>query len=97
MTSPNSDARLIIICGLPGGGKTTLARQLEARLGAVRFSADDWMAALAIDLYDEESRARGEARRWVLAQGLLQKLTVQPARNVPPDAAANLTAACSAL
>lgn len=73
MTSPNSDARLIIICGLPGAGKTTLARQLEARLGAVRLSADDWMAALAINLYNEESRARVEALQWVLAQELLKR------------------------
>jgi AAA domain len=34
-------ARLIIVCGLPGSGKTTHARQLERRLRAVRFCPDE--------------------------------------------------------
>jgi len=64
-------ARLIIVCGLPGSGKTTLAKALEQRLHAIRFSADEWMDALAIDLYDEETRAKIEALQWKLAQQLL--------------------------
>ena len=32
-----------LLCGLPGAGKTTLARQLEAGLPAVRFSLDERM------------------------------------------------------
>ena len=63
--------RLIIVCGLPGAGKTTLARRLERRLGAVRLSADEWMDALAIDLWDERTRARIESLQWQLAQDLL--------------------------
>jgi predicted kinase len=63
---------LIIVCGLPGSGKTTRARLVEKRLGAVRLSADDWMEALAIDLYDEAARARVEALQWELAQSLLR-------------------------
>ena len=35
-----------LICGSTGAGKTTYALQLSDRLGAVRFSIDDWMAAL---------------------------------------------------
>src|SRR5207249_5235524 len=31
----------------PGSGKTTHAKLLEARLGAIRFSPDEWMDALS--------------------------------------------------
>jgi len=69
--------RLIIVCGLPGSGKTTLARVLESRLRAVRFSPDEWMDALSLDLYDEERRGRIETLQWKFAQELLaQGLTV---------------------
>src|SRR6201996_884349 len=63
--------RLIIICGLPGSGKTTLARRLEERLQAVRFSPDEWMQALALDLYDEERRGKIETLQWKMTQQLL--------------------------
>ena len=68
---------MIIVCGLPGSGKTTLARQLEGKLRAIRFCPDEWMSALSLDLYDEASRAKIEALQWKLAQELLAKgLTV---------------------
>jgi predicted kinase len=35
-----------IVCGLPGSGKTTLARTLESQFRAVRFTPDEWMDAL---------------------------------------------------
>ena len=63
--------RLIIVCGLPGSGKTTVAKRLETTLAAIRFSADDWLDALAISLYDEEMRAKIESIQWKLAQQLL--------------------------
>ena len=69
--------RLIVVCGLPGSGKTTLALALESRLHAIRFSPDDWMDALSVSLYDEGVRERIEALQWKLAQDLLaQGLTV---------------------
>ena len=63
--------RLIVVCGLPGSGKTTLALALESRLRAIRFSPDDWMDALSVSLYDEDVRERIEALQWKLAQDLL--------------------------
>jgi predicted kinase len=68
-----SNSRLIIVCGLPGSGKTTLAKQLEERLHAIRLSADDWMEALAINLWDERSRARIESMQWTIGQQLLRQ------------------------
>src|ERR1700679_588127 len=64
-------ATLFIICGLPGAGKTTLAKQIEASLSAVRMSADLWMTALSINLHAAEQRARIEALQWKLAKRLL--------------------------
>jgi predicted kinase len=61
----------VIICGLPGSGKTTLAVQLENGMSAVRLSADDWMNALSINLYAEESRNHIEAVQWQLVKRLL--------------------------
>jgi predicted kinase len=62
---------------LPGSGKTTLAKALERRLGAVRLCADEWLAALGLNLYDEERRAKVEGLQWEFAQKLLaQGLTV---------------------
>ncbi len=64
-------ATLFIICGLPGAGKTTLARKIEGSLSAVRMSADDWMTALSINLHAEEQRTKIEALQWELAKRLL--------------------------
>jgi predicted kinase len=64
-------ARLIIVCGLPGSGKTTLAKALESKLRAVRFSPDEWMDALSLDVYDEKRRGEIEALQWKLGQQLL--------------------------
>jgi predicted kinase len=63
--------RLIIVCGLPGSGKTTHAKLLEGSLSAIRFSPDEWMDALALDLYDEDRRSKIEALQWKLCQELL--------------------------
>ena len=37
---------IYLICGSTGAGKSTYAIQLSDKAGAVRFSIDEWMAAL---------------------------------------------------
>jgi predicted kinase len=71
MERATTGQRLIIVCGLPGSGKTTLAKVLESRLGAVRFSPDEWMDALSLSLWDEERRGKIEALQWKFAQELV--------------------------
>jgi predicted kinase len=71
MDRSDCKGRLILICGLPGSGKTTLARAFENRLDAVRFEPDEWMDALALDLYDEQRRAKIEQLQWKLGRQLL--------------------------
>ena len=61
-----------MICGLPGAGKTTLARELEVLLPAVRLGGDEWMTDLEVDLFDQAFRDRLEARFRELAAVLLR-------------------------
>lgn len=68
----SAGGRLIVVCGLPGAGKTTVAKVLESRMRAVRLAPDEWMEALGINLYDAESRAKVESLQWQLAQELLR-------------------------
>ena len=63
--------RLILICGLPGSGKTTLAKELAPKVPAVRLSPDEWKHDLGIDYYDEQRRVQLEDRLWRLGQELL--------------------------
>ena len=39
-------ATLFLICGLPGSGKTTLAKQLERQYQALRLTPDEWIVRL---------------------------------------------------
>jgi predicted kinase len=64
-------ATLFLLCGLPGAGKTTLAKRLEQERSALRFTPDDWIAALGIDAFDEDKRATVEAIQWSLAERAL--------------------------
>lgn len=67
-----SEARLILTCGLPGSGKTTLARQLAVDRSAVRLTKDEWLWALGSTPWDEPTRERVEHELWRLAQEILR-------------------------
>ena len=70
------NGRLILICGLPGSGKTTFAKQLAPKVAAVRLCPDEWKHDLGIDYYDEQGRvawridsggSRKNCSRWARA------------------------------
>ena len=63
--------RLIIVCGLPGSGKTTHAKLLQGASPAMRLCPDEWMDALSINHHEEGNRGKIEALQWGLAQELL--------------------------
>jgi predicted kinase len=67
-----STARLILTCGLPGAGKSTLARRLAAERGAVRLTKDEWMWALGSSPWDATTQTRVEQELWSLAQEILR-------------------------
>jgi predicted kinase len=63
--------RLVILCGLPGSGKTAEAKRIEDQYGAVRLCPDEWMAVLGIDRFSAAVRERIERLQWQLARRLL--------------------------
>ena len=71
MEKSGTGSRLIIVCGLPGSGKTARAKLLESRLHGIRLCPDEWMSALSLDLYDEGRREKIEALQWKFGQQLL--------------------------
>ncbi|MEI6431125.1 MAG: ATP-binding protein [bacterium] len=70
MSNPAA-ATLILICGLPGSGKTTLAKRLERERNALRLCPDEWIATLLRDPVDREElhrlRSPVEAMQWEVA------------------------------
>lgn len=67
-----SEARLILTCGLPGAGKTTLAARLAADRNAVRLTKDEWQWALGSSPWDRHTGDNVERQLWRLAQDILR-------------------------
>ena len=68
---PAPGPRLILVCGLPGSGKTTHAQAIAKQSGAIHFDADEWMRSLGIRYLDEASRHQIETLQWTRAKELL--------------------------
>ena len=66
-----SQTRLVLICGLPASGKSTLARQLADRIPAIRLDKDEWVTQLGGDVWDHAFRVRVESQLWALTLDLL--------------------------
>jgi predicted kinase len=64
-------AALFMLMGLPGSGKTTLARRLEQERPAILLEPDVWMARIVGDGYDAERREAVKAVQLDLAQRIL--------------------------
>ena len=66
---------LILICGLPGSGKTTLARQIERERPALRLSPDEWIEVILADPHDQAEldrlRTPVETVQWDVAMRVL--------------------------
>lgn len=74
LTSNNNQRpSLITFCGLPGSGKTTIAKEVEKTTGAVRLNIDEWVAALGVDFWDDEFRHKLHARLYEHGLTLLKR------------------------
>ena len=62
--------KVVLICGLPGSGKSTLSKKLENKEGFIRLCPDDWMEDIGVSLWNGEARSAIEQRFWRLAQKL---------------------------
>ena len=68
---------LYLTCGLPGSGKTSLARVLEHQASALRLTGDDWMHQIYPGISTPEAetgpyRGRVESLQWQIALRAIQ-------------------------
>jgi predicted kinase len=64
---------LFAFCGLPGSGKTTIAKEVEKTTGAVRLNVDEWVAALGADFWDDAFRHKLHVRLYEHGITLLKR------------------------
>ena len=63
--------RLILTCGLPGAGKTTLAMKFAMDRNAVRLTKDEWLWNIGASPWDRLTSEKMEQELWRLAQEIL--------------------------
>jgi predicted kinase len=65
---------LYLMCGLPGSGKTTLAKQIEVEQNALRLTPNDWLCRLFGNDRDFSDTYRDavEVLLWEIAARALQ-------------------------
>ncbi len=63
---------LFVVCGMPGAGKTVLARRLAEEHDALHLDPDAWIVALGLDPHDPAVRKVFEGLQWEQAQRLLE-------------------------
>ncbi|MFZ4508448.1 MAG: AAA family ATPase [Fimbriimonas sp.] len=66
---------LYLLCGLPGSGKTTLAKRLEQEPPALRLTLDDWM----VPLFGQAICEPNTLERWNQAHDRVERLQWQVA------------------
>lgn len=70
---------LHLICGLPGSGKTTLAKEIEKSLSAVRLCPDEWIKDIwGNELAEKEGnefRDQIEQLQWKMGKNILKSGT----------------------
>lgn len=64
-------ARLVMVCGLPGSGRTTTALRVARELPAIRLNTDEWLHNLGLPIQPETTE-RVESLQWQMAQSLLR-------------------------
>lgn len=62
---------LHVICGMPGAGKSVLARRLAEEGDALHLDPDAWIVALGLDPHDPGVRKVVEGLQWTQAERLL--------------------------
>ena len=68
--TPTAIGTLLLLCGPPCAGKTTVAKRLAASRPAVRLSPDEWVADLGLD-QRSDLRENVHPLQWALAQQIV--------------------------